>query len=145
MTASTAVLGPGFLLQKGDGGSPEAFTTIAEVQDIKGPAGATTIVDITNQSSPNHFKEIAPTLLEGGQVTFDCIFVPQDATQNGTTGLLADWKNRTLRNFQLICPDSRSTTLTFAAYVTKLDNSFPFANVAKTSVTLDISGPYTQS
>lgn len=137
---SNATAGPGFLIQKGDGGGPEAFTTIAEVLDIKGPNLKTDTVDVTNQSSPNSVEEVIATIKRTGEVTFDMNFLPSDATQNASTGVLADWQTRVLRNWRLLNNDSGGTKWSFAAYVTGYATAYPVAGVSKASVTLKLSG-----
>jgi len=130
----------GSLLKIGDGGGTEVFTTIAEVRDIKGPKLKTNTKDVTNQSSPSGAKEIIATILEAGEVSFGINFIPTNATHSQSTGLIKDWKNRTKRNFQLVFPDSGSTTWAFAAYVTGVDLSEPVDGELGGDVTLSITG-----
>lgn len=137
---SNAIAGPGFLIQKGDGGGPEAFTTVAEVLDINGPNLKTDTVDVTNQSSPGSVEEVIATIKRTGEVTWDMNFLPGDATQNASTGVLADWISRVLRNWKLLNNDTGATKWTFAAFVTGYAPKYPVAGVAKASVTLKLSG-----
>ena len=137
---SNSIAGPGFLLQKGDGGGPEAFTTLAEVLDIKGPALKTDVVDVTNQSSPSGWEEVISTIKRGGNLTFDCNFVPSNGTQNATTGLLADYLSKVLRNFKLLNNDAGPTKWTFSAFIVGYSPSYPVAGVAKLAVDLKLSG-----
>jgi hypothetical protein len=51
-----------------------------------------------------------------GTVSFDLNFIPTNATQSHTSGLLRDFENRTKRNFKLVLPDSGSTTWAITAY-----------------------------
>jgi len=125
----------------GDGGSPEAFTTIAEVRDIKGPAMKTDIVDVTNQSSPSGYEEVIPTIRRSGEVDFDVNFVATDATHNGATGLIAILNAKTKKNLKLVHPDSTSTYWTFSGYVIEFAEEDPVAGVMKASVKIKISGP----
>ena len=68
--ATKAVTSHGTLLKVGDGASPEVFATIAEVKDISGPGTTLSTEDATNHDSGG-WREPVPTLLEGGEVTFD--------------------------------------------------------------------------
>lgn len=137
---SNSIAGPGFLIQKGDGGAPESFTTIAEVLDIKGPALKVDTVDVTNQSSPGRYEEVIATIRRSGEVTFDCNFIPSNGTQNAATGLLADLNSKVLRNFRILNNDGVPTKWSFSAFVTGFNPSYPVAGVAKCSITLKVSG-----
>ncbi len=140
---SNAVSGPGWLLAHSAHGAG-VYTTLAEVQDIKGPSQAADVDEVTNQSSPNYFKEFIPTVLDGGEVTFNCNYIPGDATQNGLTGLLSWLKGRGIQDWQITPPGPyAANTLQFSAFVTKWDPSLPVAKHADIAVTLRITGPVT--
>jgi len=130
----------GTLLQIGDGGSPESFTTIAEVSSISGPSLSLDAVEITHHSSTDGWREFVGGLLDGGEVSFDINFLPTDATHNASTGLLADMMNRTRRNFKLVFPDSGSTTWSFTALVTAFEPAEPTDDKLAASVTLKLTG-----
>jgi hypothetical protein len=139
--ASAAVAGPGWLLQHSALGAG-VYTTLTEVKDIKGPAQSLETDEITNQSSPNQYKEYIATLLDGGEVTFQCVFVPGDATQDAVTGLLSWMQSRGLQDWKLVPPGTYSAHyMTFSAYVTKWDTGEPVAKHATLDVTLRITGP----
>lgn len=131
----------GIQLKLGDGATPtESFTTIAEVKDTKPPALKQATEEVTNHGSTGGWREFVGTLLEGGEVTFTLNFVPTDATQGYSTGLIADLVNKTLRNFQLIFPDAGSTTWAFAAHVTGFEPDAKVEGALEADVTLEISG-----
>lgn len=129
------------LLKIGDGGGPENFTTVAQVVDIQAPKLKLATLDVTNMSSTSGWKEKVAGLLDGGAVTFTINYDPGDSTHKGSgNGLLNVMKNRTLRNFQLIFPDSGATQWSFAAFVSDFQVKAPVAGKLEASVTLDISG-----
>jgi len=138
--ASAATAGIGTLLQIGDGASPEVFTTIAEVLDITGPGLTSDLVDITNMDSAGKWEESLPTILRSGEITFSVNFLPVNATQSSTSGLINDFENRTNRNFQLVFTDSGTTTWSIAAYVTNVSPSMPVAGATTMDVTLKLTG-----
>ncbi len=141
--ASVGVAGPGWLLQHGTSGSGP-WTTLTEVKDIKGPAQSLETDEITNQSSPNFYKEFIATVLDGGDVTFQCVLVPGDATQDSVSGLLSWMQGRGLQYWQLVPPGTYSSHVSsFQAYVTKWDTGEPVAKHATLDVTLRITGPVT--
>ena len=137
---SDAIKAVGTLLQKGDGAGSENFTTIAEVTDITGPNIKQDMDDVTSHSSAGGWREKVGTLLDGGQVTLAINYVPANATQNATLGLIADLKNRVKRNFKLIFPDSGSTTWSFAALVVDFKPKAAVASKLSADVTMEITG-----
>lgn len=131
----------GTLLQIGDGATPtEGFTTVAEVLDIGGPGLALGLTDGTHHGSPGGWIEKIPTLLDAGEVSFDIQYDPVGATHDASTGLINDMENKTLRNFQLVFPDTGTTTWSFSAYVAGFEPSAPVEGKLTASVMLDISG-----
>lgn len=130
----------GTLLQSGDGGAPEVFTTVAEVTDISGPSLALDPLDVTSHESPGAFREFVGGLLDGGEVTFTINYVPTGATHDATTGLLADMVARTVRNFQLIFPDVGATQWSFSALVTAFEPAEPVDDRLSAELTLKVTG-----
>lgn len=130
----------GVLLKRGDGASPEVFTTIGEAKSIQGPGGSATEIDITNLSSTA--KEIQPGLKDEGQITLELNLDTSDAQQ---TGLRTDRDNQTLRNFTLTLTDSPATVLSFSAYVLGFSIAAAVDDIISASVTLRVSGAVTWS
>jgi hypothetical protein len=128
----------GTLLKRGNGGTPESFTTIANVGDIAGPTLKATMEDVTNHSSPGKFEETMPTTKSLGQIKFPVNFIPTNATHSYAAGLVKDWSDGTKRNFQMVFPDS--TTWSFAAYVEEVSFKAPTKGLLAADVTLTITG-----
>ncbi len=142
MTASEGVIGRGTLLKIGDGAEPEVFTAIAEVKDINGPGLTTEFAEFTHQQSDGGYREYKPTFKSSGDVTFKCNFLPDDTTQGfETKGLLKDYEDQTLRNFELLFPDSGATKAKFAAFVANIQPTSPIASALELNVTLRVTGP----
>jgi hypothetical protein len=135
-----ATLGYGAQIRRGDGGAPENFTAIPEVNALKGPGIKVDTKDVTSQSSASATKENIAGLIDSGQVTFDFNWIPGDATH---AGILNDCISRTLRNFQLALPASIGLKWSFSAYVIGFDPSVPTDEKCMATVTLDITGPAT--
>jgi hypothetical protein len=135
---SNAVSGPGWIL------ADSVIGTISEVRDISGPAQISEKDDVTNQSSLNFYKEWLATLLDGGAVTFVCNYIPGDASQGSTTGLLSFLHARGLRTWTLTPPSPNAAhVIGFTAYVTKWDLKTPVAKAATLDVELTVTGPVT--
>lgn len=138
--SSNALESQGMEIKRGDGASPEVFTTIPEVRSINGPDGSASEIDVSDLSSTS--REFRMGLQDEGSITLDMMFIPGNTVH---AGLRTDRANRTLRNFQLVFTDSPATTWSFAAYVQGLSVSNDLDAVTTASVTLRISGSITES
>jgi hypothetical protein len=134
----------GVKLQRGDGGGPETFTTIAEVLNFKGPTEKAPQLDATSFDSVA--MEFIAGLPDNGEVTAEVQFIATDAQQQG---LRTDLRNGTKRNFKLILNDmpsggSNPTSVSFAAIVTQAPELGGAVNqVVKGQIGLRISGQAT--
>ena len=54
---TAAQIGAGTLFKRGDGASPEVFTTIAEVTSVDGPTSVFDIIDVTTMESTGNDRE----------------------------------------------------------------------------------------
>jgi hypothetical protein len=129
----------GTLLKIGDGATPtEAFTTIAGLVDINHSGFERNIIDAPDQQQT--WTKKVPGMLNPGDQTFTVNFVPTDGTHDESTGLIKDLIDGTLRNFQLVFPDTGTTTWTFAAYVKSCAAGEPVDGILTMDVVLAIDG-----
>lgn len=135
--AKTAI---GTQLKRGDGGSPETFTKLAEVRSAKGPSQDVNVIDVSNFDSPSGYEEYAVGLKKGAALTAVANLIPQDPVYKS---LLADFESRRIGNYQMVLPDASSTTATFTAFVAKLDRTFDVKNVMEVTIDLQITGAIT--
>lgn len=84
------------------------------------------------------WRDVIPSLKDGGEMSMELNFVPGNATQSGTAGVLLDLKNKTRRNWSLAYPDA--TALLFSAYITSFKPSAPVDGKLAGSVTLKLTG-----
>lgn len=138
--SSNAIRAQGTLLQIGDGGSPENFTTVAEVLDLEGPALATSTIDVTHQSSPGDYDEWIAGPKTGGNVTFEVNYNPQDGTHNASTGILADFVSGVRRNWRMLFPDTPATQWSFAAIVETVRPIAQIRGQLRLAISLKVSG-----
>lgn len=129
----------GTFLQMGDGGAPEAFTTIAEVGDISGPAVSRDTEEVTNHSSPDGYEEFITTIKRSGEVTFPINFIPDHPTHDQSTGLLGVLDSGVLKNWRLLL-STTGRRWQFAALVTNFEGSSPVVGKQGGDITLKISG-----
>lgn len=131
----------GTLLKLGDGGGgSEVFTTVAEVKDITPIPFTADTEEVTHHSSPGGYEEHIVTILRTGEVKFAINWLVQNATHSYSAGLLKDYEDKTLRNFQLVLTDVGTTTWAFSAYVTGFEPDAPVAGVSEASITLKVTG-----
>ena len=107
-----ASTGAGVKLQRGDGASPEVFTTILEEVSIANFGALSQLVEATHLLSAA--KEFLYGLAEGSEMTLTCNFLVTDTTQ---ANMIADQTNKVTRNFKLVFPTSPNKTFSFAALV----------------------------
>ncbi len=139
MSNSIAIQSFGTFLKRGDGGSPETFTTIAEVKSLTWTMSAKQD-DVTTHSSAVPWRQFISTLLDGGTITFDINFVPQETTQSYTSGVFSDFATRTKRDYQWVFPDSGHTVWAFTATIQDFKPTAPTDGVLTASITLKLSG-----
>lgn len=140
--ATSAISSHGTLLKIGDGQGSESFTTIAEVLDITGPQYELATEEVTNHDSGG-WREFVPTLLDGGEITFDLNYYSAVTQDQLETDMLA----RTKRNFKVVfpLPAAGTDTRAFAAYVTGVEVQAPVEGVLKMSLTLRTTGAVTKA
>jgi hypothetical protein len=135
-----AVAVQGTLLQVGNGQSPESFTTIVNIDKFTLPLKART-VDVSNISSI--WMQQIPTLLEIGNLQVDIFWVPEEPSHSNApgggsvaAGLRNLFRNKTLKNWQIIYNDGNNSTDAFQAYVTSYAITGQTANVLRATITL---------
>ena|SRR5690348_10026136 len=127
----------GTLLQKGDGASPEVFTTVATVGNISGPGLKGDTIDVTNHDNVDRYKQFIVGLKDGGEVKFTLYFDPVETTH---TGLITTFEARTVGNWKLALPISPVQSWTFAGVVTGFENKFDVNAAMTADVTIKVSG-----
>ncbi len=126
--------------KRGDGGGPEAFTTVCGVISFTFPDGSAAEIDTTDLCSVAKGKMMG--LPDEGQVSLELNYDPTDAQH---TGLQDDRKNRTKRNFQVVLTDASSTTFAFSGYVLSFSISTAVDDIVKASCTITIDGEITRT
>lgn len=125
----------GTLFQRGDGLSPEAFATVAEIIQIIGPEMDGDFIEATTLDSPAGYDEFIPGPVAGGEVTLVLNF-----TRAGYLQLLADFEEDNSHNYRIILPDLGATQLDFAAFVVEIPLAMPRDLQINFEVVLEITG-----
>lgn len=128
----------GTQLLRGDGGTPEIFTAIANVTSISGPGLSRETIDVTAHDSPDGWMEFLGGLKDAGEVSAD---INYDPSKHDT--LVADFDDDEPRNYQLVFPDG--TTWSFAAILTGFEPEAPYDDKLAASLTFKVTGKPTLS
>lgn len=107
MAGTEARIGFGCLLKIGDAASPQTFNAIAQVRNLGNFGAERALIDKTNFDSP-FFMEYILAMPDGSEMAVTCNFLPNNPTQNSTTGLIKAMADAVEREFQLLIRDSYS-------------------------------------
>lgn len=140
MSLATGIAAFGALLKVGDGLSPQTFYTIAGVKDISGPSASVDEAETTTHSTSSPHRTFIPTLIDDGEISFQCNFDPDHATHSltSTYGLAYLFQNRTVRAFQLLAnlADNSKQTRQFNGFVKTLGEEYPLDGIQTRDVTI---------
>ena len=122
-------------------GTSGAGTAIAQIQTISGPALALDTEDVTSHDSTNAWEEVVGTILRSGELSFDIVYDPANATHAASgSGLLADLEGRASTTYTLVFPDSGATEWVFVAFVTGFEPDAPHDGALTAACTLKLTG-----
>ena len=130
-------------IARGDGASPEVFTTVAEVVSISGLPLSQDVVDTTTLDSPNRYEEAVSTVIRTGETELGLNFNPTEATH---LQFITDMEAGLVINFRITFSDTLSTAWTIPAFVVgfNIGDINPESKLEATA-TLKISGQPTFS
>lgn len=127
----------GSLLQRStDGGT--VYATVAEIVDHNVDLSGDDI-DVTNHQTAGNWRERIIGLLSG-QISCDLNFVPADASQSGTAGIIADFKNRMSRHYKLITASNVTLLTGFQMVITNISVGLAVDSKESLSVTFASNG-----
>jgi hypothetical protein len=132
----------GTVIKLGDGATSEAFTTIDGVRNLQGPNFQLETIDATHHTSGSNYREVKPSFISGGEISFDLLY---DSTDTQHQGLLTDLTGRTRRNFQMVLTDAGAEQYAFAGYVTQMQVGAPIDDMLTMAVVISIDGAITTS
>jgi hypothetical protein len=126
-------------------GDPSSgFTMIDAVQDFDGPGLTAGDQEVTAHGQDEAVQQWIMGLKDYGEVSFDINWDPAHSTHDGSTGLLADYKNRVnYRDYVFVPasdPGDGSHCIFFQGYVKGFEPSNPVAGVQTVSVTIKVTG-----
>jgi len=134
--SQNAVLTQGTLLKRGDGGTPEVFTTVPDVVSIGGPDASKGEIDVTDLASTA--KEFKGGLADFGRMTVELNYIPGNSVHTAMRNTFINTQTP-VRNWQLFFVNGRQWN--FAAYVAGFPGNTQADSVQKGSITLRMTGP----
>ncbi|MCH7573616.1 MAG: hypothetical protein IIA59_00665 [Candidatus Marinimicrobia bacterium] len=113
----------GIQLERGDGASPEVFTEIVQLLDIKPPGMSLGKTDTTFHDGAGWETSIPSLLKHPGEVAIKVGYDPAAATHKfASGGLIYDAiTTTTVGNWKIQMPESSSVYFTFAGYISEID------------------------
>ncbi len=128
----------GATFQRGDGASPEVFTTVTQLVNIGEVGSERALIDTTNLAST--LREYKGAIPDGAEIQLDFQY---DSDEAGQTGLKTDLDANTVRNYQINIQDSPVAVFAFSGLVIDWKISNPLDNVVPLSVRIKITGTLT--
>jgi hypothetical protein len=133
--ASSATAAYGMTIKKGAG------TVIAEITSLDGPGVERDMIEVTNLSSPSGAKEFIAGMIDGGEVTLEVSYVPQNATQKQ---LLTDLSTPAAATaYTITLTDSGPSTISASMLVKSFKLKGEVGGKMAATFVLKITGPVT--
>jgi hypothetical protein len=125
------------------GSTTEAFTTVEGVGDITGPTNAMAEVDVTSHSTGVPIKQTIPGLIDLGDLSFPCYWIPGEPTQapDSPFGMEYLFINRVVTKFQLVAPDPTHYTRQFHGFIKGMGEDYKVAGVMTRNIAIRITTP----
>ena len=135
---SNSIAGRGSKVQRSPDGV--TYTTIAEVLKFNQSGGKSDLADVTNMDSPSNFREKLPTLLDSGDLSVDCNWIPGSSIQQQLT---TDFNNQTLLYWKVLLSNGVNG-VSFQGYVTDKNFDVPIDKQITKALKITITGPITE-
>ena len=127
------VAGVGAQFRRWDGAG--SWASLARVTNIEGPTMARDFIDTTALDTPDGYRTFITGFRDAGEVTLTINF-----TRDVWEILLADFESNDEQNYEIVLPDSDTSSLEFAGLVTGLPLTIAPDDVITSVVVIKISG-----
>lgn len=135
---SGSKIGYGATLEFANGASPAVWTKVAEVTHLGGIQMSASSVDVTHMESPDDAKEFIAGLIDGGEVPIEGNFLPSNATQDDSTGLISIFKSRETRDWRMTLPGGE--IFSFSGFLQNVGFDVPMEDKMPFTASVKISG-----
>jgi predicted secreted protein len=112
------------------------FEEIANVTSITGPSISRNVYDVTAHDSPDSYMEFIGGLKDGGEISFELNWNPENDTH---AALFSDLDDLVPRDYQLVLPQDIAT-FDMTAILTAFEVGLPVDDKLTASVTYKITG-----
>lgn len=112
-----------------------SWVKMAEVFAISGPNMSRTMIDDTTFDSADDYREFIAGIRDAGPVSLSMNFTRDEYEQ-----AKADFEDDTKQNYEMILPDSDTTSLEFEALISDLPLDVPLDDKITCDVAFQISG-----
>lgn len=133
-----AMSGVGVRFMRGDGATAEAFTAVADINDIDGPNKTRNTIDTTALDTTGGYSTFITGFRDAGTVKFNMNF-----TNTGYDAMNDDFEDEDPHNYEIRIPDTEKTCLQFSGLVTEIGMKIPKDDKISAPVTVKISGQVT--
>ena len=132
---SDALSGVGTIFRRWNG---SVWENISEISNIGGPTKSRDTIEVTNLDSTGGYREFIAGFRDAGTVPLTMNF-----TRATYDIMNDDFEDDTKQNYEIVIPDSDSTTLEFVGLVTELGLAIPMDDKISADATIKISGAVT--
>lgn len=137
MTATTASIGFGCILQRDAGGSPSSYSDVGEVIDPGSLSMSRDTVDATHTASTGRYREFLSALRDAGEFTSTIALVPGGSAY---ASLVTDFETNTAVGYRFKFNDSAGTKWYFNAFITSLNTTTPLDDRMVVAATWKLTG-----
>ncbi len=132
---TNAVSSVGALLKKWSG---SAWASVGEITNISGPTMSRDTIDVTSLASTGGYREFIAGFRDPGALTFTMNFNRSDYETMKT-----DFESDTEQDYEMILPDTESTSLEFTGLVTELPLNLDPSSQITCNITIKVTGQIT--
>ena len=115
-----------------------AWVKIAQVKSIAGPTMTRAFIDTTTLDTTGGYRTFIAGFRDPGQITLSMNF-----ERTGYELMKLDFESELVQNYQIVLPDTDSTSLSFEGLVTELPLNIPTDDVVTADVTIKVTGQVT--
>lgn len=114
------------------------WEAIAEINNITGPGMSRETIDTTALDTAGGYRTFIAGFRDPGTITMSMNF-----TRDGYETMKDDFESNDAQNYEIILPDSDTTSLEFEGLVTELPLTIPPDDKVTMDITIQISGQVT--
>lgn len=118
--------------------STGAWEAIAEINNINGPGMRRETIDTTALDTAGGYRTFIAGFRDPGTITMSMNF-----TRDGYETMKDDFENDNAQNYEIVLPDSDTTSLEFEGLVTECPLTIPLDDKMTMDITIQISGQVT--